>query len=46
MNLLGEMSTPMKRGGGHSVQQFMERKQLWSKRDNQKVRLFSSTLKP
>ena len=38
---------PMERGGGRSVEQSMERKQLWNKWDNQKVRLgynFSSLI--
>ena len=47
MNLLAKMSNPMERGGGRSVEQSMERKQLWNKWDNQKVRVgynFSSLI--
>ena len=47
MNSLATMSNPMERGGGRSVEQSMERKQLWNKWDNQKVRVgynFSSLI--
>ena len=47
MNSLTEVSNPMESSGGRSVEQPKERKQLWNKCDNQKVRVgynFSSLI--